>query len=131
MSLSRYFFGKREYRELTPIEKAVRLVRSEHLSQRTAAETAGVTRGALQRAMKALDEQREIGQIGRPRLLSATQQEAFDEALDVSLNPKKRVKYEDARQLVRTFCHFFLSCPQALKMVSRTFFVVGLRSILG
>ena len=100
MSKSRYFFGRSDFRSLTPIERAISLVRDNKISFRKAANTCRVSVGAIQRALKAVEDHREIGQIGHPRLLSSTQQAAFDENLEASIQPNKRVKYDDARQLV-------------------------------
>lgn len=123
MSQSCYYFGHSDLRSKTPIERAIALHRYNNISFRNAAKACGVSVGAIQRALEAVKENREIGQIGRPRLLSTAQQESFDVDLEASIRPGKRVKYDDARKLVRFF-PFQTHCVLTLIPFVLPFFVL-------
>ena len=111
MAQYHYFLGRSDIRSKDPVERAIALHKENGVSYRNAAATCGVSVGAIQRALKAVEENREIGQIGHPRLLSTEQQQNFDQSLEASLRPNKRVKYEDARQVVTIFQNSLLILP--------------------
>jgi hypothetical protein len=108
MAQTHLYFGCRDMRQRSPIERAFALVKDERISYRKAAKACGVSYGAIQRALVAVHDNRPFGQLGHPRLLSDDQLEGFDQALDSEIRAKKRVKYTDARRLVCLFLFLLL-----------------------
>ncbi|KAL6064461.1 hypothetical protein QOT17_010860 [Balamuthia mandrillaris] len=64
-----------EFRRLPPMERARKLIEDTSMSVRKAAELTGVTKSSLHRAIKAHEAGRELGRVGRPRILSAQEEE--------------------------------------------------------
>lgn len=65
-----YLLATQEFRGLEDIEKAVLLFTKHEASLRVASDLCGVTKGALERAVKAAKDGRDWGVVGRPRHLT-------------------------------------------------------------
>ena len=63
-------FSTSDFRHLSKVEKAVKLVHDFNVPSSLAAESVNMSRTTLQRATRAVAEEREIGRCGKPRIFN-------------------------------------------------------------
>jgi hypothetical protein len=89
-----------DYRNLPPIDKAIKLREDEKLSYRTVVKSTDVTLPSLQRAEKARAEGRELGVNGRPNVLNKAAMECFIDLVNSFIDMREEINYDTAKQLV-------------------------------
>ncbi len=95
-----------DYWGLFDPHKAAKLVKDKQASYRKAAKVCGVSVGAIQRAVRALKNNREIRVVGRPKLLS---KEQSDELARLVTEADEKQTPLDYRQFQQAVC--FSSTP--------------------
>ena len=93
-------FATSDYRELTPIERAVRLVLEHKASLRKAALCCGVTASSLNRAVNARKEGRDIGINGRPPSLEPAEMLVLANELSNRVDSDETLDFGKARNIV-------------------------------
>ncbi|KAL6056487.1 hypothetical protein QOT17_016107 [Balamuthia mandrillaris] len=93
---ARHLLGTSEFRQLTPMERAINLVQDVSMSIRNAAELTGISKSSLHRAIRAQEEGRELERVGRPRMLSSEEEEEV----------KKWIIEREEKKLYTTFEQF-------------------------
>jgi transposase len=103
-----------EFRGLNSLKKAVKLVQEHEISQRQAATVCKVKRRAVQRALKASKEGRDIGVPGRPKLFTREEEEELIEIVDKAELEQKPLTFKQLQEKVNhnlfssiTFYHTF------------------------
>jgi transposase-like protein len=94
----------REYRGLSAVEKAVKLIQERQSSIREAAGATGADPSAVFRAKKALKENRAIGVAGRPKVLGIEGEASLLEAIKEADEKRKSLTYQQLRD--RVSCMF-------------------------
>lgn len=84
-----------EYRGLTNVEKAVKLVQEHSAKPTTAANAMGVEKNKLKRALKAVEEGRNMGVRGRPTLLQPEEEEVLVSIVKGKINQKTPPKFSE------------------------------------
>ena len=89
------------YRSLPEVERAMKLVNDEGLSQNKASMYSRVERTKLRRAIKAQKAGRPVGQVGRPRILNDNMEELLKDKINDALNNGETITSARFRDLVR------------------------------
>lgn len=95
-----YLLGTSEFRDLEPIEKALKLIKEHYVSQRQAAIACNVDRSAIQRALKAVKADRPIGVPGRPRALNPNEEKQLVQELDEADLKRKSMTFKQFQDKV-------------------------------
>ena len=99
----------KDYRELIPIEKALKLIEDLKVSQQQAADAAGVSKRQIQRALAAQRDHRSIGVQGRPTILDEGEVEELRSESEKAQDEGHPLNLKDARQKVTSFYLVHLS----------------------
>ncbi len=91
----------KEYRGLSPLERAAKLVSDAKCGTRLAAEVCSLSRGSVVCGTKAVKAGRQVGLIGRPRTFNASEEELFTEKIQNEGNDKKGATFREGKRLVR------------------------------
>jgi hypothetical protein len=97
-------FAMTGIRGLSPMGKAVALVVHHEISQHKAADSCGVDRCALQRAIKAHHKGRDFGIAGRPTILKEVQENQVIDLINETSQLKGGVTMNQAAGMVRKCC---------------------------
>ena len=98
--ISRRILTTSPYRNLNPVQQAVKLYSEEDLSQRQASSLAGVDRSALRRALEAKTQGRPIGRSGRPPVFDESEKENFLSWFQSRVDAGEKPDMNDAQQKV-------------------------------
>ena len=98
--MTHYLFGESEYRDLVPIEKALKLISDKNISIRKAAIACNLSSSAVARGVKARKENRNIGDIGHPKNLNKEQEKELISCINDKLNEGEKLTYKDINNLV-------------------------------
>jgi hypothetical protein len=97
----------RQFRKLGDVGKAVKLYTEYTTGQRDAAKVCGVSRGALRKGLKAVEEGREVSAIGRPPLLEPKEEEQLVAIVNDNIKKNTPLKYTEFKDAVCTPLAFF------------------------
>jgi hypothetical protein len=101
-SARRYLLSA-EYRDLPPLEKAIKLIEDKHCGLREAARLTGVDKNMIGRARIAIAEGRSIGVVGRPKALGDEGELKLVAALDEARENQEPLSYKEVKHKVY-FC---------------------------
>jgi hypothetical protein len=104
-----------DYRNLSDVDKALKLMEEKEVSMACAAKVVGIDVGRVKRAKKAKKENRCVGVVGRPKLLSSEGEAKLVDAILEADNAKKALSYQKVKEKVCTpfmqficvFMHYF------------------------
>ena len=85
------------YRELTKLEKAIKLKEEEECSYRVAAKLCSVNKSKIESAIKAKKAGRILGKVGRPRALTSVQEESLTRKLQEKIYQGKNPTFKEFR----------------------------------
>jgi hypothetical protein len=91
-----------DYRNLSEVDKALKLVKEKEVSMAVAAQVVGVDVGRVKRAKKANKENRCVGVVGRPKLLSSEGEAKLVDTILEADNAKKALSYQKVKEKVCT-----------------------------
>lgn len=89
-----------EYRGKNQMEKAIKLVNEEDIPVQIAAKATGVDRFALSRALKSKEEGREVGSVGRPRVLTQEEEDKLVSIVKEKIKNKTPLTYKQFKTMV-------------------------------
>jgi hypothetical protein len=89
-----------EYRDFSDVEKVVKMCNEKGVSDRVAAKACSLSRRAVERAKKAVQENRNIGLSGRPRLLASEYEVELVRLIDETEAEQKHLTMEEVQEKV-------------------------------
>src|SRR3954451_21062122 len=99
----RRLLSTNSYRELTKLEKAIKLMEEEECSYRVAAKLCSVNKCKIERAVKAKKAGRSLGKLGRPNALTKVQEEALTKKLQEKIDQGKIPTFKEFTNMVCFF----------------------------
>lgn len=90
-----------EYRRLSKVKKALKLIEEEGVSLRQAHKATGASISSIFRAKRAREEARDIGTKGRPKILGNKGEACLIKAIIEADKKKKPMSYQKLKEAVR------------------------------
>lgn len=96
-----------EFRELSPIKKALRLIQKYNFSQRHAAQLLKISKDKIRRALQTEIEGHELERNGRPKSLNPLQEQDLLRIVKEGIQNGKPLSYFQFKNLVCILCQLF------------------------